>query len=105
MFVALPRRQRPSLRWACPLLFGLLWLAFFWYSTLPPATQQVVLQTWGALDGGPGTRLDLQESLEFAEQGKVAATVATDRLENINRNFEKMHKGQIEGRIVLDLAA
>ena len=52
-----------------------------------------------------GTRLDLQESLEFAEQGKVAATVATDRLENINRIFEKMHKGQIEGRIVLDLAA
>ena len=52
-----------------------------------------------------GTRLDLQESLEFAEQGKVAATVATDRLENINQIFEKMHKGQIEGRIVLDLAA
>ena len=52
-----------------------------------------------------GTRLDLQESLDFAAQGKVAATVASDRLENINQIFEKMHKGQIEGRIVLDLAA
>ena len=52
-----------------------------------------------------GTRLDLQESLDFAAQGKVAATVASDRLENINQIFEKMHQGQIEGRIVLDLAA
>lgn len=52
-----------------------------------------------------GTRLDLQESLEFAAQGKVAATVAADRLENINDIFARMHKGEIEGRIVLDMAA
>ena len=52
-----------------------------------------------------GTRLDLQESLEFAAQGKVAATVAADRLENINEIFARMHKGEIEGRIVLDMAA
>lgn len=65
MFVSLPRRQRPSLRWACPLLFGLQWLAFFWYSTRSPAAQQVLLQAWGALDGGPGTRLDLQAVLRL----------------------------------------
>jgi propanol-preferring alcohol dehydrogenase len=52
-----------------------------------------------------GTRLDLQESLAFASAGKVKATVATDRLENINQIFQKMHAGQIEGRIVLDFAA
>ncbi|HMO47057.1 MAG TPA: alcohol dehydrogenase AdhP [Rubrivivax sp.] len=52
-----------------------------------------------------GTRLDLQESLEFAAQGKVAATVAADRLENINDIFARMHRGEIEGRIVLDMAA
>jgi len=52
-----------------------------------------------------GTRLDLQEALEFAAQGKVAATVAADRLENINDIFARMHKGEIEGRIVLDMAA
>lgn len=51
-----------------------------------------------------GTRLDLEESLAFAGQGKVKATVATDTLENINRVFERMREGQIEGRIVLDLA-
>ncbi len=49
-----------------------------------------------------GTRLDLQESLDFAAMGKVRATVATDRLENINDVFARMHRGQIEGRIVLD---
>ena len=52
-----------------------------------------------------GTRLDLQESLDFAAMGKVKATVASDRLENINDIFARMHKGQIEGRIVLDMAA
>lgn len=52
-----------------------------------------------------GTRLDLQESLEFAAQGKVRATVTADRLENINDIFARMHRGEIEGRIVLDMAA
>lgn len=50
-----------------------------------------------------GTRLDLQESLDFAAMGKVKATVSTDRLENINDIFARMHEGKIEGRVVLDL--
>lgn len=50
-----------------------------------------------------GTRQDLQEALDFAGEGKVKATVASDRLENINDIFDKMLKGQIEGRIVLDM--
>ena len=52
-----------------------------------------------------GTRLDLQESLDFAALGKVKATVSSDKLENINDIFARMHKGQIEGRVVLDLNA
>jgi Zn-dependent alcohol dehydrogenases len=51
-----------------------------------------------------GTRLDLQESLRFAADGKVAATVSTDRLENINDVFDRMRDGRIEGRVVLDFA-
>jgi propanol-preferring alcohol dehydrogenase len=51
-----------------------------------------------------GTRLDLQESLDFAVQGKVRATVSTDRLENINDVFARMTRGAIEGRVVLDMA-
>ncbi len=52
-----------------------------------------------------GTRLDLQESLIFADEGKVKATVSTDKLENINHVFSRMSEGDIEGRIVLDFAA
>lgn len=50
-----------------------------------------------------GTRLDLQEALMFAEEGKVKATVSTDRLENINTVFQRMREGTIEGRVVLDM--
>lgn len=49
-----------------------------------------------------GTRLDLQEALDFAAHGRVRATVKTDTLDNINDVFAKMHRGDIEGRIVLD---
>jgi alcohol dehydrogenase, propanol-preferring len=52
-----------------------------------------------------GTRLELQESLDFAAQGKVEATVSTAKLENINDVFARLHEGRIEGRVVLDLAA
>ncbi|MEK6200102.1 MULTISPECIES: alcohol dehydrogenase AdhP [unclassified Psychrobacter] len=49
-----------------------------------------------------GTRLDLQESLEMAAEGKVKATVAAEPLENINDILERMRQGKIEGRIVID---
>ena len=52
-----------------------------------------------------GTRLDLQESLDYAAAGKVKATVRAEKLEAINDVFAQMHKGEIEGRVVLDLAA
>ena len=48
-----------------------------------------------------GTRLDLQEALDFAALGKVKATVATERLENINEVFSRMRAGDIQGRIVI----
>ncbi|RVC57768.1 zinc-dependent alcohol dehydrogenase, partial [Mesorhizobium sp. M00.F.Ca.ET.038.03.1.1] len=49
-----------------------------------------------------GTRLDLQEALDFAGDGKVKATIETEQLENINDIFSRMHKGDIQGRIVID---
>jgi propanol-preferring alcohol dehydrogenase len=49
-----------------------------------------------------GTRLDLQEALDFAGQGKVKATVSSARLEDINKIFARMHAGDIQGRIVID---
>lgn len=50
-----------------------------------------------------GSRLDLQESLDFAAAGKVKATITKAPLEDINTVFDRMRKGQIEGRMVLDL--
>lgn len=51
-----------------------------------------------------GTRLDLQESLDFAKIGAVKAHTATARLEEINSVFDKMVAGDIDGRIVLDFS-
>ncbi|MBD9371164.1 alcohol dehydrogenase AdhP [Rhizobium sp. ARZ01] len=50
-----------------------------------------------------GTRQDLEESLEFAGDGKVAAHFSWDKIENINDIFKRMEAGKIDGRIVLDL--
>ena len=52
-----------------------------------------------------GTRLDLQEAMAFAGEGKVKATVETARLEAINDVFARMRQGDIRGRIVLDFDA
>lgn len=52
-----------------------------------------------------GTRLDLQESLAFAAEGKVKATVMTEQLEHINSVFEQLKQGTINGRIVLDIGS
>ena len=50
-----------------------------------------------------GTRKDLQEALDFAGEGKVRTVVSEDRIENINAIFDRMRKGEIEGRVVLRL--
>ena len=47
----------------------------------------------------------LQEALQFAGDGKVHATTATAKLDDINDVFARMHTGKIEGRIVLDMNA
>lgn len=50
-----------------------------------------------------GTRKDLQESLDFAGAGKVTPTVEGQPLEAINDIFDRMKKGNINGRVVLNL--
>ncbi len=50
-----------------------------------------------------GSRKDLQEALEFAARGKVKAIIETQPLEKINEVFDRMEKGQINGRVVLTL--
>jgi len=50
-----------------------------------------------------GTRKDLQESLEFAAEGAVKPTIELQPLEQINSVFERLEKGEVNGRVVLDL--
>jgi len=51
-----------------------------------------------------GTRMDLQECLAFAAEGKVKVHFASDTLDNINGIFERMKAGHIDGRIVMEIA-
>ena len=52
MFVSLPSRHKPALRWATPTLFATLWVAFLWVAMRPAATRSSLMMTWGALSGG-----------------------------------------------------
>jgi alcohol dehydrogenase, propanol-preferring len=51
-----------------------------------------------------GTRLDLEEALMFAAEGKVKATIETVPLDSINEVFERLRNGKIQGRVVLGIS-
>src|SRR5215475_6394418 len=50
-----------------------------------------------------GTRLDLEEALAFAAQGKVKATIETLPLDSINDVFERLKNGKVNGRVCLGI--
>lgn len=50
-----------------------------------------------------GTRKDMQEAIDFAVRGKIRAIIETAPIEEINNIFDKMVKGEINGRIVLKM--
>ena len=52
MFVAVPSRRRPSLRWATPLLVLTSMLGFVWLASLEPAARNEALLRWGTLSSG-----------------------------------------------------
>ena len=51
-----------------------------------------------------GTRLDLEEAVDFATRGLVTSMIEKQPLAKINDIFERMRAGKITGRVVLDLA-
>lgn len=55
MFISTPSRRKPTVRWATPLLFALLWLAFLWAVTRSVGLYRNLLLEWGALTGGLDT--------------------------------------------------
>ncbi len=50
-----------------------------------------------------GTRLDLEEALRFAAEGKVRATIETLPLESINDTLDRLRAGKVNGRVVLGI--
>jgi propanol-preferring alcohol dehydrogenase len=50
-----------------------------------------------------GTRKDLQESIDFATEGKVKASVHAAELDSINSVLDDMRANKIEGRMVLNV--
>lgn len=52
-----------------------------------------------------GTRKDLEEALQFAAEGKVKATIERQNLAAINDVFDRLKRGKIKGRVVLDIAS
>jgi alcohol dehydrogenase, propanol-preferring len=69
----------------------------------PVSIFDVVLNGYTIRGSIVGTRLDLEESLAFAGDGKVKATIETLPLESINDVFSRLKKGQVNGRVVLGL--
>jgi alcohol dehydrogenase, propanol-preferring len=52
-----------------------------------------------------GTPQDLGEALAFAAEGKVKAHIHRTSLEGVNRVFEDLRAGHVDGRMVLEIGA
>lgn len=52
-----------------------------------------------------GNRLDTQEAIDFFARGLISAPYKVAKLSELPEIFEKMGKGQITGRYVLDMRA
>jgi alcohol dehydrogenase, propanol-preferring len=69
----------------------------------PVSIFDVVLNRYTIRGSIVGTRLDLEEALAFAADGKVKATIEILPLESINGIFERLKAGKVNGRIVLGI--
>jgi len=69
----------------------------------PISIFDVVLNRYTIRGSIVGTRLDLEEALTFAADGKVKATIETQPLDAINDVFARLRSGQVNGRIVLQI--
>lgn len=56
------------------------------------------------LGSAVGNRVEAIETLKFAERGVVKTHYRTEKLEALTSVFEEMSRGELQGRVVLDLA-
>ena len=69
----------------------------------PVSIFDVVLNRYTLRGSIVGTRLDLEEALAFAAEGKVKATIETLPLGAINQVFDRLKNGKVNGRVVLGI--
>ena len=69
----------------------------------PVSIFDVVLNGYTIRGSIVGTRLDLEEALAFAAEGKVKATIETLPLESVNAVFNRLRTGKVNGRVVLGI--
>jgi alcohol dehydrogenase, propanol-preferring len=69
----------------------------------PVSIFDVVLNGYTIRGSIVGTRLDLEEALTFAAEGKVKATIETLPLESVNDVFDRLRTGKVNGRVVLGI--
>ena len=69
----------------------------------PVSIFDVVLNRYTIRGSIVGTRLDLEEALAFAAEGKVKATIETLPLESVNDVFNRLRTGRVNGRVVLGI--
>ena len=71
----------------------------------PTPIFEVVLKGLTVRGSIVGTRKDLEESLQFAAEGKVKATIEMQPLNAINDVFKRLKDGEVNGRVVLNVEA
>ena len=76
---------------------------------LPPENMEIpifdtVLNAIEVVGSIVGTRKDLQETLQFAAEGKVKSIIEVRKLDEINEIFDELEKGKVNGRIVVDMS-
>lgn len=76
---------------------------------LPPGTFEtpifdVVLKRITIRGSIVGTRIDLREALSFAERGHICSRIETQPLSAINDIFTRLKSGNVQGRVVLQMA-
>ncbi len=70
----------------------------------PISIFDVVLNRYTIRGSIVGTRIDLEEALTFAAEGKVKATIETQPLESINDVFARLKSGRVNGRVVVQMS-
>lgn len=72
--------------------------------TFPMPIIDVVLKGITVRGSIVGTRKDLIEAIQFANEGKVRAEIQKAKLEEINQVLANLKAGKVKGRVVIDFA-